>query len=211
MGGKRGSARRLIPDTKTLQWQGLGAALLGSSSAEKALVVLGKAEHVPAVIHTIQCHLVAKKTSSILRCVKRTLAKGVREVIVSLCSSLLRPPVHYCVHFCTLSSSVLGLAGKGLTSVVAAPMVPCFAFVPTTVLGLLSATLLPHVPEDWGDHNFMVATAKADTGLPIPDQLFLLWEYQIQRNPWMQEDNKLSMSKQCTLAEKANSLLCYIK
>ncbi|KAK4805394.1 hypothetical protein QYF61_003967 [Mycteria americana] len=77
--------------------------------------------------------------------------------------------------------------------------------------GLLSATLLPHVPEDWGDHNFMVATAKADTGLPIPEQLFLLWVFQIQKNPWMQEDNKLSMSKQCTLAEKANSLLCYIK
>ena len=97
-------------------------------------MVVGKAEHVPAVIHMIQCHLMAKAASSVLECIKRTLDKGVREVIVSLCSSLLRPPVHYCVHLCTPSSSVLGLAGKGLTSVVAAPMVPCFAFVPTTVL-----------------------------------------------------------------------------
>ncbi|KAK4806567.1 hypothetical protein QYF61_020468 [Mycteria americana] len=82
----------------------------------KALVVLGKAEHVPAVIHTIQCYLVAKMATSVLECLKRTLAKGVREVIVSLCSSLLRPPVHYWVHFCTPSSSVLGLAGKGCTA-----------------------------------------------------------------------------------------------
>ncbi|KAK4811209.1 hypothetical protein QYF61_021280 [Mycteria americana] len=99
----------------------------------------------------IQCDLVAKKASSVLECIKRTLAKGVREVIVSPCSSLLRLPIRYCVHFCTPSSS-----------------------------GLLSATLLPRVPGDLGDHNFMVTTAKADTGLPIPGQLFLPWEYQIQ-------------------------------
>ena len=46
--------------------------------------------------------------------------------------------------------------------------------------GLCSATLLPHFPGNLGDHNFIVPTTKADTGLHMPDQLFLVWEYHIQ-------------------------------
>ena len=46
--------------------------------------------------------------------------------------------------------------------------------------GLLSVTLLLPIPGDLGDPNFMVTMAKVDTGLRIPDQLFLFWEFQVQ-------------------------------
>jgi len=44
------------------------------------------------------------------------------------------------------------------------------------VQGLISATLLPHLPGDLRHHNFMVTMVKADTSLYTPGQLILCWD-----------------------------------
>ncbi|GAB0183498.1 hypothetical protein GRJ2_000815100 [Grus japonensis] len=73
----------------------LGVDLLGSSSAEKDLGVPMDNK----LSMSQQCALVAKAANGILGGMKKSVASRWREVILPLCSALVRPHLESCVRF----------------------------------------------------------------------------------------------------------------
>ena len=71
-----------------------GSDLMERSSAERDLGVLMDNR----LAMSQQCALVTKKASGILGCIKKSGQK-VREVILPLCSALVRPHLEHCVQF----------------------------------------------------------------------------------------------------------------
>ena len=49
----------------------------------------------------ISCALTAQKVNHILGCTKRSVASRVRNMILTLCSELVRPHLEYCVQMCS--------------------------------------------------------------------------------------------------------------
>jgi len=74
---------------------GLGVDLLESSSAERDLGVLVN----DRLTMSQQCALVAKKVDGILGCIKKSVAGKSREVLLSLCSALVRTHLESYIQF----------------------------------------------------------------------------------------------------------------
>ena len=71
----------------------LGKDLLASSPTEKDLgVVVDKKLDMSQ-----QCGLAAQKANCVLGCIKKGVASREREVIVPLCSALVKPHLEYCI------------------------------------------------------------------------------------------------------------------
>jgi len=72
-----------------------GADLLESSSVERDLGVLGD----DRVTMSQQRALAAKKANRILGCIQRSVSSRAREVLLPLCTALVRPHLQCCVQF----------------------------------------------------------------------------------------------------------------
>ena len=73
----------------------LWADLLERSSAGKNLGVMMDSR----LAVSQHCALLAKKGDGNLRCIKKSVANRLREVILPLCSAAVRPHLEYFVHF----------------------------------------------------------------------------------------------------------------
>ena len=71
----------------------LGVDLLESSSAERDLGVLVD----DRLTMSQQCALAAKKANGILGCIQRNVGSRAREVLLPLCSALMRPHLQCCI------------------------------------------------------------------------------------------------------------------
>ena len=73
----------------------MGDTWLDSSICEKDLGVLVDNK----LNMSQQCDMVAKKATSLLGCIARSIESRAREVIIPLCFPLVRPHLEYCVQF----------------------------------------------------------------------------------------------------------------
>ena len=73
----------------------LGTDLLERSSGKKDLSALV----YNRLAMSQQCALVAKKANGILRCIKKTVARRLRDIFLPLHSPLVRPHLENCVQF----------------------------------------------------------------------------------------------------------------